>query len=315
MDNALTDISDVNALVPAFSGLKSFLAGGVGGICSVIVGHPFDLIKVRLQTAEKGVYKGTMDAVSKTMSRNGLRGLYAGVTPPLLGVTPIFAVSFWGYDVGKGLVRRTSSVPESGFTIPQMAAAGFFSAIPTTILTAPFERVKVLLQIQGQSAEKKYNGTYDVLRQLYREGGLRSSTANPPSTILTTVFRGSFATLARDGPGSAAYFAAYEVVKEKLTPVSADGSKGDLSVPAIIAAGGTAGMAMWLCVFPLDTIKSQLQSGTESSIVKVCSNIYARGGVKAFFPGLGPALLRAYPANAATFLGVELTKQFLDSTF
>lgn len=31
----------------AVSGLRSFISGGFGGICAVLVGHPLDLIKVR----------------------------------------------------------------------------------------------------------------------------------------------------------------------------------------------------------------------------------------------------------------------------
>jgi solute carrier family 25 carnitine/acylcarnitine transporter 20/29 len=71
---------------------------------------------------------------------------------------------------------------------------GFLSAVPTTLATGPFERIKVLLQIQGQGAGAgpSYSGPVDVVRQLYKEGGLRS------------IFRGTGATLARDGPGSAA---------------------------------------------------------------------------------------------------------------
>lgn len=70
--------------------LRSFAAGGVGGICAVLVGHPFDLVKVRLQTAEKGVYTGAIDVVKKTVAREGMaRGLYAGVSAPLVGVTPM----------------------------------------------------------------------------------------------------------------------------------------------------------------------------------------------------------------------------------
>jgi solute carrier family 25 carnitine/acylcarnitine transporter 20/29 len=52
--------------------LRSFAAGGVGGICAVVVGHPFDLVKVRLQTAERGLYTGAIDVVKKTIAREGL---------------------------------------------------------------------------------------------------------------------------------------------------------------------------------------------------------------------------------------------------
>lgn len=72
------------------SQLRSLAAGGFGGVCAVVVGHPFDLVKVRLQTAEKGVYSSAIDVVRKSIARDGLRrGLYAGVSAPLVGVTPM----------------------------------------------------------------------------------------------------------------------------------------------------------------------------------------------------------------------------------
>lgn len=89
----------------------------------------------------------------------------------------------------------TPSRASPQFTVAEYATAGFISAIPQTFIAAPIERAKVLLQIQGQggSEKAKYNGVLDVVRSLYREGGIRS------------IFRGTGATLARDGPGSAAY--------------------------------------------------------------------------------------------------------------
>ncbi|KAI1168139.1 mitochondrial carrier domain-containing protein [Nemania serpens] len=307
---------EVKADVKAAAGtlgtqLRSLAAGGFGGVCAVVVGHPFDLVKVRMQTAEKGVYSSAIDVVRKSIARDGLRrGLYAGVSAPLVGVTPMFAVSFWGYDVGKQLVTSISPPGAEGLSIAQISAAGFFSAIPMTAITAPFERVKVILQVQGQrlkpGEEPKYKGGVDVVRQLYAEGGIRS------------VFRGSVATLARDGPGSAAYFAAYEYIKRRLTPRDPTTGKpqGDLSLLAVTCAGGAAGVAMWIPVFPVDTVKSRLQTAEGNvSIGSVVRELYGRGGVKAFFPGFGPALARAVPANAATFLGVELAHQAMRKTF
>ncbi|KAI7973907.1 hypothetical protein EIK77_001318 [Talaromyces pinophilus] len=275
--SATTTQNNEEVLVPAkqpassqgLAQIRSFVAGGVGGVCAVVIGHPFDLVKVRMQTAEKGVYTGAIDVVKKTIAREGLaRGLYAGVSAPLVGVTPIIA---------------------------QISAAGAFSALPMTLITAPFERVKVLLQIQGQNPpppgqKPKYSGGVDVVRQLYKEGGLRS------------VFRGSAMTLARDAPGSAAYFAAYEYIKRSLTPKDADGNvTGDLSLTAVVTAGGAAGIAMWIPVFPVDTIKSRMQSAPgKVTIGGTIKAIHASGGFKAFFPGFGPALARAVPANAAT---------------
>ena len=191
--------------------------------------------------------------------------------------------------MGKQLVETVSTVENKQYSVAQVSAAGFFSAIPMTLITAPFERVKIILQIQGQKELKpgekpKYSGGLDVVRQLYKEGGIRS------------VYRGSAMTLGRDGPGSAAYFATYEIIKRKLTPKDENGKPGKLSLPAVCVAGGTAGVAMWIPVFPVDTVKSRLQSGDSTlGIGGTIRQLYSKGGLKAFFPGFGPAIARAIP--------------------
>jgi len=287
------------------SHIVSFLSGGVGGISAVLVGHPFDLTKTRLQTAPAGTYTGALDVVKKTLARDGVKGLYRGMGPPLVGVTPIFAISFWAYDLGKKIVyAATPNRASQQLTMGELAFAGFFSAVPTTLVAGPAERVKVLLQIQGQGTQSKYSGPTDVVRQLYKEGGLRS------------IFRGTFATLARDGPGSAAYFVAYEVAKKKLTPAGSDPSK--LNLGAVVLAGGLAGVAMWSVAIPPDVIKSRLQSaphGTYTGFIDCVQKTVAKDGVKALWKGFGPAMARAFPANAATFLGVEASKKLFEGVF
>lgn len=54
------------------------LGGGVGGVAQALVGHPLDLVKVRLQgQAQSGTaYAGMMDCVVKTGRQEGLLGLY-----------------------------------------------------------------------------------------------------------------------------------------------------------------------------------------------------------------------------------------------
>ncbi|KAK7468731.1 carnitine transporter [Stygiomarasmius scandens] len=284
--------------------IKAFTSGGFGGVCAVLVGHPFDLTKTRLQTAAPGTYNGAIDVVKKTLAKDGVTGMYRGMVPPLLGVTPIFAVSFWAYDASKRLIfALTPNRTTNQLSTTELAAAGFLSAVPTTAVTAPVERAKVLLQVQGQGgSEQKYTGVLDVMRHLYKEGGVRS------------IFRGAGATLARDGPGSAAYFAAYEVTKKLMTP--AGSSPSDLNLSAIIFAGGMAGVAMWAIAIPPDVLKSRIQSaptGTYSGFMDCARKTIAADGIGALWKGFGPAMARAFPANAATFLGVEASRKLLDS--
>jgi solute carrier family 25 carnitine/acylcarnitine transporter 20/29 len=271
--------------------VKSFAAGGFGGICAVLTGHPFDLTKVLLQTNK---YSTTSQAIKGTLSAHGPFGFYKGVTSPLLGVTPMFAVSFWGYDLGKRLVISSrGKSPDEPLTIAEISTAGFFSAIPTTLIAAPFERIKVVMQI-----DKEVTSFGATVKKLYAQGGISS------------IYKGSIATLARDGPGSAAYFATYEYIKNYL---SKDNKDGEISLSAITIAGGCAGVVMWTAIFPIDTIKSiQQSSAVKTSISQVTKNIYKTKGIGGFFPGIVPALARSFPANAATFLGVELAKKLMN---
>ncbi|KAG2202302.1 mitochondrial carrier domain-containing protein [Mucor mucedo] len=288
------------------SSVKSFLSGGFGGMASVLVGQPFDLVKVRLQTSE-GVYKNTADCFKQIVKKDGLTGLYRGMATPLASITPIFAVSFWSYDLGKKLVyglRTDKTNTSKQLTLAEITIAGAFSAVPTTLFMAPSERVKVLMQIQGQGGEQKYKGPLDVVRQLYKEGGVRS------------IWRGTGATLLRDSPGSAAYFVAYELIKKQLTPAGT--RPEDLSFGAVLFAGGMAGVAMWTIAIPPDVLKSRLQSapaGTYSGLGDCLKKTLKADGPAALFKGLGPAMLRAFPANAATFLGVEYSMRAMNLVF
>jgi solute carrier family 25 carnitine/acylcarnitine transporter 20/29 len=157
MSDANEQDLQLEAKKSATSSLKSFLSGGFGGVAAVLVGHPFDLTKTRLQTAPNGTYTGAMDVVRKTIAADGVKGLYRGMGPPLVGVTPIFALSFWSYDLGKKLIyAATPNRTDKNFSLTEFAAAGFFSAVPTTLVAGPAERVKVLLQVSFllQSSEK-----------------------------------------------------------------------------------------------------------------------------------------------------------------
>ncbi|KAI8061164.1 mitochondrial carrier domain-containing protein [Gongronella butleri] len=279
---------------------KSFLSGGFGGMAAVLVGQPFDLVKVRLQTTE-GVYSGTMDCFKQIIKKDGVLGLYRGMSAPLASITPIFAVSFFSYDLGKKMVLAArSDKTERPLTLGEVTFAGAFSAVPTTMFMSPSERVKVVLQTSGD----RFKGPVDVLKHLYQEGGLKS------------IFRGTGATLLRDSPGSAAYFVAYELIKKSLTPAGA--APDQLSLGSVVFAGGMAGVAMWSIAIPPDVIKSRLQSapaGTYSGMLDCLQKTVRTDGTKALFRGLGPAILRAFPANAATFVGVEYSLKAMNALF
>lgn len=286
------------------SSLKSFISGGFGGIAAVLVGHPFDLVKVRMQTGSLGASKASVFGILRgTLAREGVAGLYAGVSAPLIGVSPIYAVSFWGYDIGQRIVnvfRDDSRIP---MTLWQTAIAGGISAVPTTAIMAPTERIKCLLQVQNLSPTgQKYNGMADCAVQVYRSGGIRS------------LFKGTSLTLLRDVPGSIAWFGTYEVVKSELMKLQGVEDTTKLSPFAVMIAGGLAGMACWGVCIPPDTLKSRFQTapdGKYTSVIDVFRQLVKEEGYAGLMTGFKPAMIRAFPANAACFTAMELSRSTL----
>lgn len=135
------------------------------------------------------------------------------------------------------------------------------------------------------------------------------------------------------------YFVSYEAIKRALTKPGDD--PNDLNLFNVMLAGGTAGMAMWGIAIPPDVIKSHLQGapqGTYSGFLDCARKVTAKHGPSALFKGFGPvsgvcacemqaansrltmnnlipfssqAMARAFPANAATFLGVEVSLKMM----
>ncbi|KAK2840529.1 hypothetical protein FQN49_006190, partial [Arthroderma sp. PD_2] len=64
---------------------KGFVAGVFSGIAKLAVGHPFDTIKVRLQTTKSTHFTGPLDCLLQTVRNEGVTALYKGATPPLMG--------------------------------------------------------------------------------------------------------------------------------------------------------------------------------------------------------------------------------------
>ncbi|KAK6748030.1 hypothetical protein RB195_000942 [Necator americanus] len=282
--------------------ITNFIAGGVGGSCTVIVGHPFDTVKVRLQTmprpkpGEAPMYTGALDCVKRTVAKEGFFALYKGMAAPLAGVSPLFAVFFAGCAVGKHL---QTSDPDQEMTFVQNMNSGALAGVFTTIVMVPGERIKCLLQVQSSGHAPSgvhYNGPLDVVKKLYKQGGI------------TSIYRGTGATLLRDIPASAAYLSVYEFLKKKF---SGEGKERTLSPGATLLAGGLAGIANWSVCIPADVLKSRLQTAPEGKypdgIRGVFKEVMREEGPRALFKGFTPVMLRAFPANAACFFGLELT--------
>ena len=84
-------------------------------------------------------------------------------------------------------------------------------------------------------------------------------------------------------------------------------------------AGGLAGQIAWACSIVPDSVKSHIQTSQNLSQLPGSMDTFRRivrqRGYRGLFAGVEVAIVRAYPANAALFVGYEYTRKFLDKLF
>jgi len=302
--------------------IKEMLAGGAGGACLVFVGHPLDTIKVRIQTmvvvpGQPPPFSGALDCALKAVRHEGPLALYRGMLAPLLSVTPMYALCFLGYGEGKKIFCKedtyTNLTAENLFRI---ALAGATSGFFTTPILAPMERLKCSLQIQNLSKDpniKKFAGPGELAKHILKTEGFAGLN------------RGYFATNLRDSLASMAYFSTYAWLRAVLLPADKTGTFSKTqTVCYTLFAGGMAGIANWLPAIPVDTLKSRLQTAPPGTypngirsvameIIRTEPNLL--NTFKTMYRGFGAVMLRAFPANAACFLGYETARSWLDQVY
>lgn len=87
---------------------SSFSTGAIGafsGAFGASVVYPINLLRTRLQAQgtlqHPPVYDGILDCARRTISREGVRGLFKGITPNLLKVVPAVSITYVVYENSK----------------------------------------------------------------------------------------------------------------------------------------------------------------------------------------------------------------------
>uniref|UniRef100_K3XCD0 Mitochondrial carrier protein n=1 Tax=Globisporangium ultimum (strain ATCC 200006 / CBS 805.95 / DAOM BR144) TaxID=431595 RepID=K3XCD0_GLOUD len=290
--------SERRALSPA---AKSVLAGSMAGMASVVVCHPFDTIRTRLQISPAR-FHGFFDCARQTIQKETAMGLYKGFLPP-----------FFSQAVYKSVIFTTSSkirndlLPCATLLQPYLTPmavpliSGAIAGGLNAFLVTPVELVRNRLQVQyeSQRASRSYRGAYDCIRQVVqREGGL-------------ALWRGLPTTVVRDSLGVACYFLGYEFARARLARVD---SMNDTAV--LLTAGAFGGVSFWAIALPFDTIKSLIQvDGTKGQYIGLVSSttrLVREHGVSHLFRGWQAAFSRGIPSAAITFWAFDRTSTYLD---
>ncbi|AWU77252.1 hypothetical protein CAS74_001177 [Pichia kudriavzevii] len=301
--------------------LNEIFLGSVSGACGKLVEYPFDTIKVRLQysqSLDNQLYNSTFHAIKQTFLNEGIvNGFYKGLKIPLMGAALEASCLFFSYNIAQDFIKLYKGIPlgeELGNA--GKLVSGAFSGIATSFVLTPIELVKCKFQVDNLKSNSSICDNINDKTSL-----TKSTTANSKSVSQITfnlikkegiigLFKGHTATMLRECGGSMAWFGNYEFTLQYFAGGNKDYKP---KVWELMVAGANAGIGYNCILFPVDTVKSILQTNEskELTAMRVIRHVYRTAGIAGFYSGVGITLLKTIPTSSLMFLVYEKLKEVI----
>jgi solute carrier family 25 carnitine/acylcarnitine transporter 20/29 len=216
---------------------------------------------------------------------------------PLLGAGICVAIQFGALESAK---RYFGGGQLSAW---ELYLSGAFAGFSNSVISGPMEHVRIRLQVQ--SGNDGYKGPKDFISKTFKQYGFAG------------LYKGQGVTLLREGHGYGVYFALYEYLTQKHMRDN-NLSRKDVSTMVQLINGSTTGIVLWAATYPIDIVKSKLQTDSLdkskrefSSAIDCVKKTFKSQGLKGFYKGFSACILRAGPANGATFVAYEVVMNLI----
>jgi len=308
------------------------IAGAGGGLVASIATCPLDVIKTKLQaqqhTRGQAGYEGIVGTVRTILKHDGLRGMYRGLGPTILGYLPTWAIYFAVYDSIKDYFGKTplGEVSAVRHVYPAAQVKGYqplsrdhpwtlhlvsamTAGATSTLCTNPLWVIKTRFMTQSRD-EPRYRHTWDAMRTIFRTEGWRA------------FFRGLFPSLL-----GITHVAVQFPLYESLKRWTSEGHQETLRPTQILGCSAVAKMTASIATYPHEVLRTRLQTHRKllnaqahpndphhrvPGIIQTAKTIVHNEGWRSLYRGLSVNLVRTVPNSAVTMVTYEMLVRYLN---
>jgi len=269
-----------------------FIAGGIAGVCEILVMYPTDVVKTRAQLSV-GKTQNMFTTMYDMWKNEGAARMYRGIVPPILVEAPKRAIKFSSNEAYKPLFMVDGKLSQMG-----AIGAGIGAGITEAFVVVPFELVKI--RLQDKSNQGKYLNTTDCVKKILQQEG--------PFAF----FKGLESTLWRHASWNGGYFGLIFTVKSMLPKAQTE--RGTTLIN--FTAGSIAGTFGTILNTPMDVVKSRIQNQTSGNVkynwtIPSMAMIAREEGYGALYKGFVPKVVRLGPGGGILLVVFEYVSKVL----
>ncbi|XP_048591988.1 nicotinamide adenine dinucleotide transporter 2, mitochondrial [Brassica napus] len=280
-------------------------AGAAAGAIAATFVCPLDVIKTRLQVhglPETRRGSVIITSLGNILKKEGVRGMYRGLSPTIIALLPNWAVYFSVYGKLKDLLQSSDGKLSIGANMVAAAGAG----ASTSIATNPLWVVKTRLMTQGMRPDVvPYKSMLSAFSRIFREEGFRGLY----SGVIPSLVGVSHVAI---------QFPVYEKIKQYMANVG-DKSVDQLSPGEVAVASSISKVIASVSTYPHEVVRSKLQEQGQvrnakakySGVIDCAKKVFRNEGVPGFYRGCATNLLRTTPSAVITFTSYEMIHRFL----
>ena len=276
----------------------SFVSGALAGVVSRTCVAPLDRLNTILQSGRSCAVSGSrsvLEGVQVMYRGGGVQCMFQGNSANTLKSMPEVGIKFLVFEQCSTMLgrRRDAARPQdwSDRLLP-----GAVAGMASQSIIYPLEVAKTRMSLAPLD---RYESVQDCLREVVRREGPLALTRGMTVSLLGIV------------PFCAIDLALYSTLKEQLAAAQQPAGVVPSSL-TLLACGACSSTVAQVVTYPLALVRTVMQvEGCGRSVVEVATRVWASGGIRAFYRGLVPNMLKAVPSLAIGYLVYEESKKLL----